>query len=165
MEFNSIEAITKGGFKGFVSIKDLNKDSSVIPNNKGVYLVLYLNKRAPEYLPKGTGGFFKRKNPNVGISKLTDKWVKDTVVVYIGKAGSEKGSATLQSRLKQYLQFGQGKDIGHYGGRYLWQIKNSQNLVICWKPIKTGNPATIESDLIRQFIKQYEKFPFANLRG
>lgn len=72
----------------------------------------------PEFLSHGTGGFFKGKDPNVSITELETNWVENTCVVYIGKAGT-----TLQKRLNQYLKFGNGQNIGHWGGRYIWQIK------------------------------------------
>jgi hypothetical protein len=57
----------------------------------------------------------------------------------------------------------QGYNIGHYGGRYIWQLKNSLDLVVCWKTLPNDDPRSIESQLIQQFIKEYQKRPFANL--
>jgi hypothetical protein len=111
----------------------------------------------------GTGGHFKGKDPNVPLYELKDNWVDNAIVVYIGKAGNEVSSATLQSRLRQYFWFGQGKNIGHWGGRLIWQLKNSTDLVVCWKALPNSDPRTVEADLIRQFITKYSKRPFANL--
>ena len=91
----------------------------------------------PEFLSRGTGGFFKGKDPNVSITELGTNWVKNTCVVYIGKAGT-----TLRKRLNQYLKFGNGQNIGHWGGRYIWQIKNSGNLLLCWKPTPDEDPGS-----------------------
>ena len=165
MDFNSIENITNEGFSGFVKIKELNHNPIVIPSIKGVYLVLYLDKVAPEFLIKGTGGYFKGNDPNIEVIGLKNKWVNDTIVVYISKMGSEEVGATLQSRLKQYLKFGQGKAVWYYGGRYIWQIKNSENLVICWKPLEKDDPNIIESEMLHQFVKLYGTVPFANHKG
>jgi len=116
-----------------------------------------------EFLTVGTGGHFKGKNPNVPISVLKANWVEDTLVVYIGKAGKDGSSATLQSRLRQYFGFGQGRDIGHWGGRLIWQLKNSADLVVCWKALPANDPRTVEADLIQQFVAKFSKRPFANL--
>ena len=31
------------------------------------------------------------------------------------------------------MKFGSGKKVGHKGGRFIWQLKDSANLVVCWK--------------------------------
>lgn len=137
MNFNNIDDINKAGFVGFKTMQELFADSSQLPSIKGVYLVLNLDTKTPSYLQVGTGGHFKGKNPNVTIQELKNNWVDKTIVVYIGKAGSDTSSATLKSRLKQYFGFGQGKNIGHWGGRLIWQLATSNNLVVCWKTFKT----------------------------
>ncbi len=102
MDFNNIDEIKKAGFIGFKKMSELFIDSSSISKTKGVYLVLNPNYKKAEYLQIGTGGHFKGKNPNVLIDELKANWVDNSLVVYIGKAGSETGAATLNSRLKQY---------------------------------------------------------------
>ena len=111
----------------------------------------------------GTGGFFKGKNPNVSFETLKKNWVDNAKVMYIGKAGSNNGNATLHSRLNQYLKFGQGKNIGHWGGRLIWQFKNSSDLIVCCKKLPAEEPREVEGALIQSFIKQFGKRPFANL--
>ena len=106
MTFNNIEEIKNAGFVGFKSMKDLFLDSSVLQAIKGVYMVLSTSEETPEFLTTGTGGHFKGKNPNVSISELKSNWVKNTIVVYIGKAGKDGSAATLRSRLRQYFGFG-----------------------------------------------------------
>lgn len=162
MNFNEIEQIKKFGFTGFKKMGELFINSSSIPKTKGVYLILNTERKS-DFLTVGTGGYFKGKNPNVSIPELKSNWVDNTIVVYIGKAGKEGSSATLQSRLRQYFSFGQGKNVGHWGGRLIWQLKNSKDLVVCWKTLPNDDPRTFEADLIQQFILQYSKRPFANL--
>ncbi|WP_292264880.1 hypothetical protein [Butyricimonas sp.] len=161
MKFKSIEELKREGFIGFVSINELWQDASCISKEKGVYLVLHVKEGKPTFLEKGSGGFFKEKNPNVSLHELNENWVVGTPVIYIGKAGGR--SATLHSRLSQYLKFGQGKNIGHWGGRFIWQIENAGDLLICWKPVE--KPEEMERELIQSFKKEYfGKRPFANLR-
>ena len=164
MKFTSIEEIRKVGFVGFKKMSELFEDSSAIPRIKGVYLVLYLEPKPPAFLQTGSGGFFKGKDPNVSIVELKDNWVDDTLVVYIGKAGKDGNNATLHSRLRQYFGFGQGRNIGHWGGRLIWQLKNSKNLVVCWKELPKDDPGTIEAKLIQEFKSEFKKRPFANLK-
>lgn len=163
MDFNNVEEIKKEGFSGFLRISDLLTDCSSIPKAKGVYLVLNPNYKKPEFLQIGTGGYFKGRNPNVDFTELKKNWVENSLVVYIGKAGSGTGNATLQSRLKQYCGFGRGKNIGHWGGRLIWQLKDSSELIICWKTLPYDDPRTLEKALIKQFLINFGKRPFANL--
>ena len=126
MKFNTIDDLKAAGFEGFIPVAQLQTDSTAIPRTAGVYMVVYTGENIPEFLSRGTGGFFKGKDPNVSITELETNWVENTCVVYIGKAGKLKNcKATIQSRLKQYLDFGARKKSGHKGGRYIWQIKNS----------------------------------------
>ena len=162
MNFDDIEEIKKAGFIGFKKMSELFIDSSLISKIKGVYLILNPDKKF-EFLTVGTGGHFKGKNPNVPISELKANLVDNTIVIYIGKAGKNGSKATLQSRLKQYFSFGQGGNVGHWGGRLIWQLKNSKELVVCWKALPTEDPRTIESGLIQQFVSKFSKRPFANL--
>lgn len=162
MNFKDIEQIKEAGFIGFKTMKELFVNSSSIPEVKGVYMVINPTKEG-EFLTVGTGGHFKDKNPNVLVPELESNWVDDTIVVYIGKAGREGSKATLQSRLKQYFGFGQGKKVGHWGGRFIWQLKNSADLIVCWKALPTTDPRTVEAALIKDFVSKYSKRPFANL--
>jgi hypothetical protein len=156
MTFNDIDEIKKAGFIGFKKMSELFLDSSMLPDNNGVYLVLNIDNRPGEFLTVGSGGHFKGKDPNISLADLKSNWVDNTKVVYIGKATS------LRSRLRQYFSFGQGKNIGHYGGRLIWQIRYSKDLIVCWKSLTT-DPREFEADLIQQFVKTYGCRPFANL--
>jgi hypothetical protein len=156
MTFNDIDEIKKAGFTGFKKMSELFLDSSMLPDNNGVYLVLNIDNKPGEFLTVGSGGHFKGKDPNISLADLKSNLVDNTKVVYIGKATS------LRSRLRQYFSFGQGKNIGHYGGRLIWQIKYSKDLVVCWKSLTT-DPREFEADLIQQFVKTYGCRPFANL--
>jgi hypothetical protein len=157
MTFNDIDELKKAGFTGFKKMSELFLDSSMLPDINGVYLVLNIDNKPGEFLTVGSGGHFKGKDPNISLADLKSNWVDNTKVVYIGKATS------LRARLRQYFSFGQGKNIGHYGGRLIWQIKYSKDLVVCWKSLTT-DPREFEADLIQQFVKTYGCRPFANLK-
>lgn len=158
------------GFVGFSKISDLVTNYNQIPEERGIYLILRPENKNIEFLEIGCGGFYKRRNPNVAIETLKSKWVEQVEVLYIGQAGgvtNKKWSqSTLRKRLQAYMKFGQGKDIGHYGGRYIWQIDRNEDLIVCWKPLpnKSQDPCEVESDLIQTFVKLYKQLPFANLK-
>ena len=153
------------GFEGFKTMRELmDRGSSSITAQMGVYVVLREDESSPHFLVEGTGGFFKGQNPNVPISELQANWVANTPVVYIGKAGGFGSSATLQKRLWQYLRFGNGANVGHWGGRYIWQLADSHDLVICWKTLIDEEPRDVERRMIADFKSTHSgKRPFANL--
>jgi len=162
VDFNDIDSLKNNGFFGFKSISELWNDRTCIPKIKGVYLVLDQNGK-PDFVNPGVGGFFKRKDPNVTIDELQENHVPNSLVVYVGKAGGPTSMATLHSRLGQYLRFGQGKNVGHWGGRLIWQLKLHRDLLFCWKSTSDDDPREVERLLIDSYVKQYGKKPFANL--
>ena len=162
MMFNNLNEIELCGFKGFKTIDFLIKNFNVIPDNKGIYLVI--NKEHDKsFLNTSIGGHFKGKNPTVTIEKLNQNWVEDTIVIYIGKAGGFNSKANLKKRLMQYLRFGNGESVGHWGGRFIWQLENNNDLIIAWKELHDEDPREEEKKLLIEFERQYNKLPFANL--
>ncbi len=163
--FNSIDELKDNGFEGFKTVSELNNDSSCIPKEKGVYMVIFKGNRRPIFVEKGTGGCFKNNDPNKSIDYLKCKWVVGTIVLYIGKAGDENMQKSLHDRIKSYLSFGRGNKVSHKGGRLIWQIKSSSKLVLCWKPLLDENPRTYEKELLTSFKELYGVLPFANLQN
>ncbi|MCH8034838.1 MAG: hypothetical protein IH950_13915 [Bacteroidetes bacterium] len=141
----------------------MNNNCTNVPDKKGIYFVII--DEPVEFLQKSVGGRFKRKNPTVPLQKLKDRWVDNTLVVYIGQSGGGTSSATINKRMKQFMKFGQGQPVGHWGGRLIWQIKNNRKLKICWKTLTNNDPREIEKELIQQFENHYFKKPFANISG
>ncbi|MFD1203197.1 hypothetical protein ACFSWE_13150 [Leucobacter albus] len=162
-DWRSRAALEQAGFTGFVSVERLAEHPAVIPNERGVYVLLRPNTDPPGFLETGSGGFFKGKNPNVSVDVLAANWVENTPVLYIGKAGDPGSRATLRSRLRQYLGFGAGRNVGHWGGRYVWQLADAQQLEFAWLALPDGAPSAVESDLIGSFREQFGVRPFANL--
>ena len=160
MNFNDIDELADNGFQGFISVQELWNDNTIIPHTQGVYLVLNKNDNT-EFLEEGVGGFFQDNNPNVSIDILTDEFVSNSLVVYIGQ------STNLRRRINQYLRFGLGIDAPHWGGRLIWQIEHHQELIVCWKELPDNEvPTETESQLILEFRNQFNnQRPFANLRG
>ena len=152
-----IENYRKDGFTGFVPVSKLRSAASLLPDSGGVYIVVRDSDNSPEFLANGTGGFFKGKNPNVGLEELESNYVAGSKVVYIGKATS------LKKRVSQLLRFGAGSAVGQWGGRYLWQLADSDNLLIAWKTTPTTDPRAEEIKMLEEFVSRHGKLPFANL--
>lgn len=151
-------SLEEDGFCGFVPLHTL--DVEVVPPIPGVYAVVRRSVDPPAFRRENPGGRFKSLDPTVPISKLAAKWVEGCSVLYIGKAGS--GKATLRSRIRQYRDFGQGKPVGHCGGRYIWQLADARDLLVCWKST-SANPRDEKKVLLARFQGCYGRLPFANL--
>lgn len=164
MNFSSVDAIRSAGFVGFSSVRDLQSlRCGGIPLESGVYLVLRDLKGHPHFAARSCGGRFKGKDPTVPIADLRRRWVDDAIVLYIGKAGGGRSRAALRRRLWDYVRFGAGEPVGHWGGRFIWQLEDCLELVICWRPSGEQDAAQLESELIRKFTETYGRRPFANL--
>ena len=160
----NLNELKNNDFKGFLSVESLMENGcKTIPKEKGVYLVLN-NKNKYSFMDKNVGGHFKGKNPTLSLDVLVDNWVENSDILYIGKAGGSASKANLQSRLKQYMRFGSGEAVGHWGGRLIWQIKNNRELLIAYKILDNVEPRLYEKSLISDFIDCYKKLPFANLQ-
>ena len=148
------------GFRGFVTVVGLRKGGMTgIPASPGVYLVLRDGISFPKFRTPGTGGYFKGKDPNVSISRLRQEWVAGAFVVYVGQSGN------LQRRIGQLIQFGRGADIGHWGGRLVWQLAQAEELQLCWKEVVDNKPGDVKKDILKQFKLKYRgRRPFANLK-
>lgn len=147
-----------------MSIRELRSSPELIPAVRGVYVLLRDGTHSPVFLETGTGGFFKGKDPNVPVEVLQQNWVESSPTVYIGKAGDPGKTATLRTRLWQYLRFGAGANVGHWGGRYIWQLEDAEDLLVCWLPLPEDTPSELESKMVSVFRQEHGVRPFANLR-
>jgi hypothetical protein len=157
----STVALAKQGFTGFVTIEQLQQTRcAVVPKVPGIYIVCH-DFDSPEFLEVGTGGHFKNQDPNVPIPVLEQNWVNSADIVYIGKAGGPGLKSSLRGRLQQYMRFGAGSNTaGHRGGCYIWQLRNSGVLTVCWK--SEDEPRAAEAAMIAAFAAQHGQRPFAN---
>lgn len=110
----------------------------------------------PEFLKANPGGRFKGKDPTVREQALSANWVERAEVVYIGKADE------LRRRLRQFADLGAGKPVGHWGGRLVWQLADSETLLVAWKETPGEVPVAVEAYLLAEFRVAYGKAPFAN---
>lgn len=166
MRFDDLSDLAQSGFGGFATIETLQRSNcQEVPDEPGVYLVVWPHQGKPTFLEENPGGRFKGKNPTVSRDVLENHWVEEANVIYIGRTGNATGRATLCKRLRRLLRFGLGKAVGHWGGRFIWQISGSKELLLCWKTTSGHEAPLMESRLILDFINEYGKRPFANLRG
>jgi hypothetical protein len=153
------ETLVREGFTGFLTFDEVRARLAEIPPHGGVYIVLRDLREPVEFRDSNPGGRFKGRDPSVKSGVLRGKWIDDCAVVYIGKGDN------IQRRLKQYADFGSGKPIGHWGGRYIWQLADSERLLVAWMPCSSGETAAMmEARLLRRFKDEHDgHLPFANI--
>jgi hypothetical protein len=150
------------GFLGWKSWAELRADEfRQVPGGPTVYVVFRPRESAPVFLDASPGGRFKERDPSVDPAVLHANWVSDARVVYIGKAN------VGNRRLKQYARFGAGEPVGHWGGRYIWQLADADKLLVAWHAITWDEKARdYEKRLLEHFAALHGGArPFANLTG
>jgi hypothetical protein len=110
----------------------------------------------PVFQETSCGGWWKKQNPTVALDRLEREWVPGTPLIYVGKALS------LRERIGELLLFGDGKPVRHWGGRLVWQLGDSQKLLLGW--CQDPNFGDLETGLIDEFISEFGRLPFANLK-
>jgi hypothetical protein len=153
-------ALRAQGFQGFVTFEEL-RDGALeeVPRRAGAYLVLTSGHLTPCFLETSGGGWFKGRDPSVSRCELERKWVAGAPCLYIGKADD------LRRRLRQYASFGAGHPVGHWGGRYIWQLADADSLLIAWREVAPGESSLrAEAALVGVFKREYGgRLPYANL--
>lgn len=152
-------------FEGFVGGVPFAALAGHVPDDPGVYVVVWPHPtECPEFLRSSPAGRFKGKNPSVPVERLAAKWVVGEGVIYIGKASARRtGRGGLATRLDEYRRFGMGGRAEHWGGRFIWQIKRSHELIAWWRAV--NSPIAEERRMLAEFVTAHDgMLPFANLR-
>jgi hypothetical protein len=152
-------ALEAAGFIGWVpwsacpdALKTINTEAG------GVYVVYREATNEPDFLEKSPAGTW-RGDPTASLDSLSANWVPGAHAVYIGKADPKQ----LRRRLKDYVLFGRGGKARHSGGRLIWQLPDSEDLLVAWHILPTNAmPLDEETKLRTAFRTDYGKPPFAN---
>lgn len=146
------------GFEGFVTVKELRESGVEVPETPGVYIVLRESEGHPRFQATNPGGRFKGKDPTVKHPILEASWLEGAQVIYIGLG------RRLRNRIRQLLQFGEGKPVGHWGGRFIWQLEGSEDFRVAWLESPNQPPRAAELETLDWFRRVHDGFPpFANI--
>lgn len=153
--------LTGLGYEGFQRFSDL--PSTHVSSSGGVYVVLREADDPPAFIPISQAGRYKGRDPSVAVDTLASAWVPGAHLLYVGRAGlGGDGRRGISRRLDEYRRHGSGEVVGHWGGRYIWQLADHDELRVAWKP--DDDPSGAEADLLDAFIGEHGRLPFANLR-
>jgi hypothetical protein len=156
------QTLKDAGFAGFRSFEQL--EINRVPQAPGIYVVLRPEGFERLFLAKSAGGRFKKRDPSMLQAALEAEWIEDADVLYVGKAGpGSTGNRGLRKRIQEFVDFGRGKPVGHWGGRLIWQLANSQSLIIAWKELAASEVNAAEAAYHAEFVRIYGRLPFANL--
>src|SRR6266852_2965521 len=131
-----------------------------LPTACGVYVVLRSCAGVPEFLFKSDAGWFKGQNPTYPAEVVRANWIPAATVVYVGKAAGQKG---FRARVRQLVDFGFGKPVGHRGGRLLWHLADFGELQLCWRECPGSRADSVETSMIADFRAVHCANPFANM--
>ena len=149
-------ALAVQGFEGWVRFADLS--DADVPRAPGVYVVVRADPSAARrFVELSPAGWFKDRDPTAALQELERRWVHGAATVYIGKA------TNLRTRLDQYRRHGIGEPVGHWGGRYIWQLAEASELLVAWRAVSDEDPGQVEAELLAAFERRYGVLPFANL--
>ena len=145
------------GFQGFMAIRELENNAEAVVTRPGIYVVIRIDDGHPHFLVQNPGGRPRGQDPTVPISRLQEKWVPNAQTLYIGSTERQ-----LRDRIGELVQFSRGQNVGHRGGRYLWQVECSCDFKVAW--LEHENPKRKEQELLTEFERCFGRLPFANLR-
>ena len=140
--------LTAAGFEGFVTFTMLPE--AAVPKPDGVYVVIRESPDSPRFRTVSTAGWFKGKDPAVDIA------LDDTGTGDVGDPTEAPGVVPQEPA---------GEPVGHWGGRYIWQLKDSDDLLVAWRATPDIDPEDVESELISSFVADWGSRPFANRKA
>src|SRR5205085_12113439 len=151
------------GFTGFRTVGQLHADRcEEIPNECGVYAIVRETADAPEFT-RSSAPVWRRMDPGVAVDELEKHWVPNVELVYLGLASGTGVRSKLKQRVKRMLRFGHGKVVAHWGGRFVWQLRDRTALRVAWKPASLEDAARLDAELREQFVRRHGRLPFANV--
>jgi hypothetical protein len=136
-----------------------------VPNDAvGVYVAYRASDEPVSFLRESPAGRW-HGDPTRPLANLRGRWVRDSHIVYIGKADRPTATSrnSLRGRVRAYLRFGAGSNARHSGGYLTWQLRDSADLLIAWCVIqRPAVPVQFERALIDAHIARFGARPFAN---
>lgn len=113
------------------------------------------------------------KNVTTIIKRLSEFWIPDESILYIGKAPLRKSGGGIGNRVQEYYDTAIGERAPHAGGHWIKALENLNELHVFY--IECKEPDMVESKMLSNFGKRVSQstkdrlsakgpiLPFANL--
>jgi len=128
-----------------------------------VYALFRESVAPPEFMARSSAPQFRGENPSVAPAELNERWVSGAQILYFGRARGPGVRSLLKQRVKRFLRFGHGRVVAHWGGRFVWQLRDASALRVAWKITGDQDPMRTEGRLQKRFLERYGRPPFANV--
>ena len=108
------------------------------------------------------------------IKRLSEFWLPDENILYIGKASKRKSGSGIATRVNEYYRTDYGEKSPHAGGHWLKSLSILNELSVFYSPCE--NSGKVEEDMLEFFCNNVSEetkinlrdsnlpLPFANLR-
>lgn len=133
--------LQQAGFEGFVTFEALRSRGA--SKKPGVYVVLRSATTAPVFLAACRAG--KTKDFTEQLERLSENWIPNAEVIYIGLATHGRRRNGIHRRLKQLRRTGAGTADSHGGGVWIFQLADADQLLVCWRPADEESDAYVEA--------------------
>ncbi|MEY4373989.1 MAG: hypothetical protein RL760_155 [Candidatus Eisenbacteria bacterium] len=152
------------GFEGFLTVGQLHRSGCLeVPDACGVYVVLRRGEAPHRVVRRSQAPAWRGMDPTRPIEELTARVIDATDLLYVNAAPGSGVRHRLRQRLKRFLRFGHGSVVGHWSGRFIWQLGESSRLVLAWRPCAEHEDArALADDLLRRFEAVHHARPYAN---
>ena len=158
----TVQGFKAGGFEGFTPFAEL--EDVDLPRDPGIYAVFRPVGGLPAFLRQEHRGPL-RGDPTVAVELLQVRGSpQHGGGLYRQGRRAEGPHRRYAQKVDRAPDYGRGDPKArHSGGRYLWQLPDSQSLVVAWKPTPGGRAREVERELIADFEARFGKLPFANI--
>lgn len=152
------------GYEGFLTVSQLRDEGAEsVPVEPGAWVVLRDGSSAvPRFLPRSSAAPWRGQDPTMTADALGARWVAHAYILYVGVAPGTGVRHLLQQRIKRFLRFGSGRNVAHWGGRFIWQLAGSASLRIAWHVTGAEGAREAADDMLRAFAERHSMQPFAN---
>lgn len=160
----SADDLAAEGYVGFLTVGQLHRSGCFeVPDECGVYVVLRRGEAPHAILRRSQAPAWRGEDPTRPVEELAARWIDGTALLYVNAAPGAGVRHRLRQRLKRMLRFGHGSVVGHWSGRFLWQLGESSRLVLAWRPCTDAEaPRAIAQEILRRFEAVHHARPFAN---
>lgn len=152
------------GYEGFLTVSQLRDESAEsVPGEPGAWVVLREgSSQVPRFLPRSSAAPWRGQDPTQTADALGARWVANAYILYVGVAPGSGVRHLLQQRIKRFLRFGSGRNVAHWGGRFVWQLAGTASLRIAWRVTDADGARQAADETLKAFADRHSMQPFAN---